>query len=148
MGGFQSIVQDPVQPAEFSCEECTQKLEHLLAETFVALHGKCLPAHVGIKAPRANAHAADADDGPGLIVLIRWQLTQRYRTFSTEEGCETAAGCSELLGLGQLATRGNEMNDIDFMEQYFAMCSRFPALRGAVADLKARIEWGYMWRRC
>lgn len=51
MGGFQSIVQDPVQPAEFSCEECTQKLEHLLAETFVALHGKCLPAHVGIKAP-------------------------------------------------------------------------------------------------
>ena len=52
------------------------------------------------------------------------------------------------MGYSRLATRGNEMDDISFMECFFELCRRFPALEPDVIDLKHRIEWGYMWRRC
>ena len=79
---------------------------------------------------------------------MRWQLSERFRTFSTEDGCDTAVGCAELMGYSRLATRGNDMDDISFMEAFFELCLHYTTLESAVTDLKRRIEWGYMWRRC
>ena len=75
-------------------------------------------------------------------------MTSRLKDFNAETPCETPTGCAELLGYARLASRSVDMDDITFMESFFAMCSRFPQVADMVYEFKQRINWGYMWRRC